>query len=164
MSDKVHSPQNILDTLKEGVDDPLWNNAKNAWLRSLGSGKVGNIGEKIALQLIGGEKAPNNKSGYDIKKDENLIEVKLSSVTLMNGYPILSWKQIRPSDPYTHILFIAIYPNNTRVFLVPRGKIPADVYKYQHGREKTIEIFQIHTRRIDDLFPWMVNHEINQIK
>jgi hypothetical protein len=138
----------------------MWTGKANAWIRELAPGSVGKVGEDLVLELVGGARSPNNKSGYDISCGEMLIEVKLSTVVVMSGYPILVWRQIRPDDPYTHICFIAVYPEDVRAFLVPKEEIPSDVMKHQHGRDARHDIFQIHTRNVNDLFPWMVEHEI----
>jgi hypothetical protein len=152
--------QGVLDTLRVSDDDPLWANARNAWIRSLAPTQVGKIGEALALRVLGGKPTQNNTVGYDIDLNGKRIEVKLSTVVMNDGRPILIWRQLRPSDPYTHICFVAVYPDHTRMFLVPREVIPSDVPKRQHGRAQSLEIFQIHARKINELFPWMVAHEI----
>lgn len=152
--------QSVLNDLRIDDDDPLWKNTRNAWIRSLAPTHVGKVGEDLALRVLGGTRTQNNTVGYDIELDGKRVEVKLSTVVMNDGRPILIWRQIRPSDPYTHICFVAVYPNKTRMFLVPREVIPSDVLKRQHGRGQSLDIFQIHTRRIDDLFPWMVAHEL----
>ncbi|HWS22971.1 MAG TPA: hypothetical protein VN226_00880 [Anaerolineales bacterium] len=142
--------------------DPMWSGKPNEWIRSLPPARIGIIGEDLALSILGGIKAKNNSVGYDLNSEGRLIEVKLSTVVLMNSgkSPTLCWRQIRPSDPYTHIFFVAVYPSDARVFLVPRGEIPVENLVYQHGRGKSIEIFQISTVKLSELFPWMVRYEI----
>ncbi|MGE3595785.1 MAG: hypothetical protein AB7N70_09555 [Dehalococcoidia bacterium] len=152
--------QDAFARLSVSQSDPMWLGQPNAWIRDLAPARIGIVGEELALSVIGGVKAPNNRSGYDIKHEEKLIEVKLSSIIKMNGYPILVWRQIRPNDPYTHLCFIAVYPDDVRIFLVPKTEIPTDCMKHQHGREGSLEIFQIHTRKVHELFPWMVRNEI----
>jgi hypothetical protein len=152
--------QGNLDELHKTADDPLWLNARNAWIRALPPTTVGRIGEELARKVLGGRQTKNNTVGYDIDVEGWRVEVKLSTVINNDGRPILIWRQIRPSDPYTHICFIAVYPNKTRMFLVPREKIPTEVLKRQHGRDGSLDIFQIHARKIDALFPWMVDHEL----
>jgi hypothetical protein len=152
--------QEAFSKLSASKADPMWVGKSNAWIRELAPAHIGVVGEDLALSVIGGSKAPNNKSGYDIKHDDMLIEVKLSSMIMMNGYPILVWRQIRPADPYTHICFIAVYPEDVRVFLVPKSEISKDCLKHQHGRGARLDIFQIHARKIHELFPWMVRNEI----
>ena len=149
-----------LDELHKTADDPLWLNARNAWIRALAPTTVGRIGEELALKVLGGNQTKNNTVGYDIELEDQRIEVKLSTVINNDGRPIFIWRQIRPADPYTDICFVAVYPNKTRMFLVPRERIPIEVLKPGHGRNGSLDIFQIHTRRIDDLFPWMVDHEL----
>jgi len=149
-----------LDDLQITVDDPLWVSAKNAWIRALAPTHVGKIGESLALKILGGKRTLNNTIGYDIDVDGKRVEVKLSTVVNNDGRPILIWRQIRPSDPYTHLCLIAVYPNNGRMFLVPREVIPPDAMRRQHGRNESLDIFQIHSRRIESLFPWMVAHEL----
>ena len=152
--------QEAFSKLASSKVDPMWIGKPNAWIRELAPAHIGIVGEDLALSVIGGTKAPNNKSGYDINYGEMLIEVKLSTVIVANGYPILVWRQIRPTDSYTHICFVAVYPEDVRIFLVSKGDIPSECLKHQHGRGESLEIFQIHARKIHDLFPWMVRNEI----
>jgi hypothetical protein len=152
--------QGRLDELHKVADEAMWAGARNAWLRALPPTTVGKIGEALALKVLGGSATQNNTIGYDIDLDGKHIEVKLSTVVMNDGYPILIWRQIRPTDPYTHICFIAVYPNNTRMFLVPKEAIPQETLKHQHGRGKSLDLYQIHARKIDALFPWMVAHEL----
>jgi hypothetical protein len=149
-----------LDALHRVAEDTLWLNARNAWIRALAPSSVGKVGEALALAVLGGRPTKNNTIGYDIDLNGQRIEVKLSTIVMNDGYPILIWRQIRPTDPYTHICFIAVYPSNVRMFLVPREKIPPEVLKRQHGRGESFDLFQIHARRTDALFPWMVAYEI----
>ena len=44
-----------LDELHKTADDPLWLNARNAWIRALAPTTVGRIGEELALKVLGGE-------------------------------------------------------------------------------------------------------------
>lgn len=152
--------QEAFSKLAASRADPMWVGKLNAWIRQLAPAQIGDVGENLALSVLGGSRAPNNKIGYDIKSGEMLIEVKLSTVLVMSGHPILVWRQIRPTDPCTHIFFIAVYPEDVRLFLVPKSEIPADCLKHQHGRDGSLDIFQIHSRKIHDLFPWMVRNEI----
>ena len=152
--------QSEFDNLRQIRDDLLWSNARNSWIRALAPTDVGKIGEELAVKILGGSKTKNNTAGYDLDVNGMRVEVKLSTVINNDGHSILIWRQIRPSDPYTHICFIAVYPNKVRMFLVPKEKIPLEVLKHQHGRGKELDIFQIHTRKIDELFSWMVDHEL----
>lgn len=142
--------------------DPMWLGKQNAWIRGLAPVHIGAVGEQLALSVLGGEQSPNNRSGFDIQRNEEKIEVKLSTVVLMSSgrSPTLCWRQIRPTDPYTHICFIAVYPEDVRMFLVPKEDIPRTALIKQHGRGEGFEIFQISTSQIDSLFPWMLRHEI----
>lgn len=77
----------------------------------------------------------------------------------MNGGPILKWSSIRPTDPYSHILFIAFYPDNVRMFLVSREEMPASALIAQ----STIvggHIFQVHTRYVNDPPAWLAKCEV----
>lgn len=152
--------QGRLNELHRVADEAMWAGTKNAWVRALPPATVGKIGEALALKILGGTATKNNTIGYDIDLAGKRVEVKLSTVVMNDGYPILIWRQIRPADPYTHICFIAVYPNNARMFLVPKEAIPQEVLKHQHGRGKSLDVFQIHARKIDTLFPWMVAHEL----
>ena len=149
-----------LNELHRVPEEAMWAGAPNAWVRALSPSAVGTIGEALALKVLGGTATKNNTIGYDIDLDGKRIEVKLSTVVMSNGYPILRWRQIRPNDPYTHICFIAVYPHKARMFLVPKEAIPNEVLKHQHGRGQSLDLFHIHARRIDTLFPWMVAHEV----
>lgn len=101
----------------------------------------------------------NNRVGYDIDIGEQRIEVKAGCVSIMNGRPILKWNNVRPSDPYTHILFIAFYPDDARMFLVPRDLIPPAALKAQFTGANG-HIFQVHTRNVYDPPSWMAVCEI----
>lgn len=139
----------------------MWTGKQNAWIRLLSPRSVGAVGESLAQAILGGTVSPNNRLGYDLEVDGKLVEVKLATMTVSDGYPAFFWHQIRPKDPYTHICFVAVYPDRVRMFLVPRTEIPADCLKHSHGRDSSIDIFSIVTRRVDDLFPWMTRNEIS---
>ncbi|MFH1218154.1 MAG: hypothetical protein V1706_16800 [Pseudomonadota bacterium] len=152
--------QRKFESLKEKLSDPMWADSENAWIKTLGPTKLGMIGKQLAVEILGGNKVKNSESGYDIESQKKCIQVKLATVSLANGYPLISWKQICPRDSFTHICFIGIYPNNVRMFLVPKKDIPTKALSNMHKRTKNSEIFQIHCRQVDELFPWMVQHEI----
>ena len=153
--------QEFFSKLSRVRHDPMWMGMPNEWIRLLPPASIGIVGEDLAYAMLGGIRAKNNSVGYDLNSDGKLIEVKLSTVVLMNSgkSKTLCWRQIRPIDPYTHIFFIAVYPDDIRTFLVPRDEIPDESLVYQHGRGKSIEIFQISTTNLADLFHWMVKHE-----
>jgi len=156
--------QALLECLRESAGDPDWAGSRNEWVKSLASGKKGKVGENLVSAVLGAAPAKNNKAGYDLALDGMRIEVKLACTGKKNGYPYIQWPQIRPEDPYTHIAFVAVYPDKTRVFLVPKEDIPEEAMLHMHGRDKSLGIFCITTRKLDELFDWMTKHEIGQDK
>jgi hypothetical protein len=131
----AHSmPQRILDELR--VSDELiethWVSAKNGWVRALPNKKVGRVGELLAQRLLGGTLHTDNSTGYDLECGSMKIEVKTSTLSF-TGSNVWTWNQVRPNDPYSHLCFVAIYPDKVRVFNVPKSDIPQAVLWPQHG-------------------------------
>ncbi len=139
----------------------LWHKKPNAWYVDLSNTTRGTIAKELARNILGGTLLQGNIEGYDIFVNDQKIQVKTSSLQLRNEYPVLSWKQIRPNDPYTHILFIAVYPSDVRMFLVPRNDIPfSDLHQSHGGKRTSAKIYNIETRKTDELFSWMTKHEL----
>ncbi len=158
------TPQEILQELKYEPPPTVWDYAPNKWIKALSSGDLGRIAENLVATLVNGRPTKNSTVGYDIDANEKRIEVKAASVSISNGYPVLSWKGIRGNDPYTHIGFVAFYTDNTRVFLVPRESIPAESLSPMNT-SRTAEFagamnHQIHIRKIHNLPVWLTDHEI----
>ncbi len=154
--------QTILDGMKSVEASPFWEGSRNEWMRSLSTTTFGTITEQLAEKVLGGTRCPNNRTGFDLLVEEKKVEIKANRVSIMNGRPMISWKNIRPSDPYTHILFIAIYPNDVRMFLVPRGDIPPESLKHSSGKkEEERGLFQIYSRKISDLPQWLTVNELS---
>ena len=157
------------EALTKTYSDPvksIWDGATNEWVRNLKPGNFGRMTEQLALSCIGGALSKNSTIGYDIDAGGKKIEVKASSMSISNGYPILSWKAIRPTDHYDYIFFIAIYPEDTRVFLVPRCDIPRKALSPMNtdrskgaNRSKTLT-YQIHVRKVHDVPHWMAKNEL----
>lgn len=153
--------QDAFDSLSESAIDGLWASSRNLWIRQISPSRIGKVGEMLAQKVLGGTITANNTIGYDLDSSGKKIEVKLSSVVINDGAPILIWRQIRPTDPYTHLCLIAVYPNDVRLFLVPRDDIPSTALVRSHGGAKGgINLFQIHTRRIYDLPEWLSKNEV----
>ncbi len=155
----------MFDSLREYADSGIWKNSRNEWIRHLAPSRIGKVGEMLAKQVLGGSITPNNSVGYDLTVGGMRIEVKLSSVVMNDGALILIWRQIRPSDPYTHLCLIAVYPDDVRMFLLHRDEVPSDVLIRSHGGAKGgIDLFQIHTRKVDNLPDWLTKHEVRMGK
>ena len=155
------SPQQILDSLKRERPTDIWLNATNNWVRLLSSGGIGRLTEDLVAIILGGIKTQNSLVGYDIDVSDKKIEVKAATVSISNRYPLLSWKGIRPNDPYTHICFVAIYPEDTRIFLVPKDDIPTKSLSPMNVPRKGMQVnYQIHIRKINNLPEWLINYEI----
>ena len=155
--------QQLLSSLKPlHSTKTIWDGAQNQWLRFLSAGELGRVTENLAEAIVAGSKTKNNLVGYDIDCGDKKIEVKAATVSTMNGRPILSWKNIRPSDPYTHIFFVGIYPNDVRVFLVPRDHIPSIALKPMSTQGTASHLFQVYSRKVDNLPSWLVSFEIAQ--
>ncbi len=138
----------------------LFAGKKNEWICKLNPTEMGMIGEKLVSDVLGGAITRERAIGYNVIVGEKLIEVKMSRISLSNGFPRLSWGQIRPKDKYTHICFVAVYPEDVRAFLVPRNEININNLSFSHGTESEFKMYTVQTRKINELFPWMAIHEI----
>jgi hypothetical protein len=153
--------QNLLSTLFIENSDDLWAGKPNEWLRKLQRAGAGKVGEQLAQKVIGGKLLPNSKFGYDLEFEDKKIEVKMATLSITNDKKIFAWMAIRPSDPYTHICFIAVYPEDVRLFLVPREKIPIETFPRSNSTsERKVDMFQLFTRKTNTLLPWMTPYEI----
>lgn len=155
----MKSLQETLDSIKY-TKKTIWDDAPNGWVRTLGPGDLGRVTEHFAELVLGGKRNVNNKEGYDLICAEKKVEVKAASLCISGGRPIFYWKAIRPTDPYTHIFFIAIYPDNIRGFLVPRENIPESALSRMSAKGSTNNNYQIATRNTNMLLPWMLSHEV----
>lgn len=156
----MNNIQDVLDHLRQEASDSQWANSRNEWVKILPPGTKGKIGEKMALRLLDAKQTIDNGQGYDVYTNDMKIEVKLACSGTMGGFPAIMWRQIRPKDPYTHIFFIAVYPHGVRAFLVPRSSIPDNALLHQHGRGKSLDIYCITTRKVNELFDWMIKYEV----
>jgi hypothetical protein len=157
--------QSKFESLRKTITNDLWTGKPNEWIRNLSTADAGRIGEELAQGVLGGTLMPNTKSGYDLELGEMKIEVKTATLSIANEKKIFAWMAIRPTDPYTHICFIAIYPDDVRLFLVPREDMPIESFPLANSRgDRKMDIRQFLTRRTSTLVPWMARHEVFQIQ
>jgi hypothetical protein len=149
--------QSSLEALKSSEFDVLWAGKPNAWVRELSSSRLSVLAERLVLRLIGGERPEGSENGFKVIHGEKYIEIKIATVGEMNGLPAIAWHTIRPDNPFTHLCFIAIYPDNARMFVVPKNEILQDALGVVKGSPGT---FQLITRRVTQLYPWMVRNEV----
>ncbi len=156
------SLQTNLDALKNADDliQAHWADSKNGWIRMLPNKKVGYVGEKLVHGIIGGTHHTDNSTGYDVESGGMKIEVKTSTLSFTQSN-VWTWNQVRPNDPYTHLCFVAIYPDNVRAFNVPKADIPKEVLWPQHGiGGDGGTTTQIKWNQRDGFPDWMARHEI----
>ena len=153
------SLQEQIDDLRTTIRPSIWTDSPNEWLRLVAPVELARLTETFAEKVLNATRMPNNRAGYDLICGSRFIEVKAASVSIMNGRPILSWKNIRPSDPYTHVLFIAIYPDNIRAFLVRKELIPREEMKPMSTSD-TGHVFQLYTRNVNTPPNWLTRFEI----
>lgn len=157
-------PQRILDELRTSDDliETHWANARNGWIRALPNKKVGRVGELLVQRLLGGTLRTNNSTGYDLKCGTMKIEVKTSTLSF-TGSNVWTWNQVRPNDPYSHLCFVAVYPDRVRVFNVPKSQIPKGVLWPQHGiGGDGGTTTQIKWGQQDTFPAWMQRHEVRR--
>jgi hypothetical protein len=148
--------QNLLSSIKRSSKESLWIGAKNEWVKELRGVRSAYVAQDIVLLLTNGKPAPINAGGYKVIVGEDRIEIKLATLGQMGNYPAFMWQGIDMSGDFTHLCLIAIYPDDARVFMVPRPEIDLTSMSRKGQSNK----YQLTTRRIDELFPWMVRNEI----
>ncbi len=111
------SYQNVL----EAVEKDIYANSPLQVVRSLSSSKKGSFFEKLTKEFLksqGFEIQPRDNSGHDLvavrKRIRNQVEVKGSS--LWGGGSQFRWGQIRPSQDYDIVCFVAMWPEKIEFF------------------------------------------------
>jgi hypothetical protein len=107
--------------------------------------------------LLDGKPASTYASGYKVLAGEHRIEIKMATLGLMGNYPAFMWQHIDMSGDFTDLCIFAVYPNDARIFIVPRDEIDIASMSKLKGTDQK---YQLTTKRTDELFPWMVRHEI----
>ena len=146
-------------TTTDGLVAKHWQSAPNRWIRLLPNKKVGIVGELLVVFVLGGERKTNNSLGYDVERGEEKIEVKTStrSFSVNNCF---TWNQVRKADPCTHVCFIAVYPDNVRMFNVPKASIPESAMLKQHGKNGDGVTSQIKVNHPTAFPKWLTEHEV----
>jgi hypothetical protein len=123
---------NIIEDLKpQFISKSIWKNSKYEWIYNLPTTVKGKVGELICSEFF---KQKNHKvikykkPDWDLNVDSMRVEVKLS---MLNTTGLFKFLQIRPNDDYTHICFLAIEPNESNIFLIPKKSIKG--LKPQHS-------------------------------
>lgn len=156
MSERVSKALDALQPTAK-LESP-WVGARYEWFKALPSTDAGNVGEQIALEVLGG-KTVGRSSGYDVLSANNRrTEVKLCrrSFTKSN---VWSWKQIRRDDDYDDLCLIAVEPNDCRMFVIPRECIPPAALSNNHGRQGDGSLSQIAWPK-DPLPEWILKWEV----
>lgn len=156
------SLQSALENLKvaDGLLEAHWATAPNGWIRALPNKKVGYVGERLIYRMLGGKHHTDNSTGFDIESGEMKVEVKTSTLSFTKSN-VWTWNQVRPNDPYTHLCFVAIYPDRVRAFNVPKDMIPREVLWRQHGiGGDGGTTTQIKWNQRDSFPDWMTPYEI----
>lgn len=96
-------------------------------------------------------------AGYKVKSGRKNIEVKLSTLSVSGAGDIFMWQRISMSAAFTHICFIAIYPSDARMFLVPKDEVELSSLSLLKGRS---DVYQLFASDVDNLFGWMVRNEV----
>jgi hypothetical protein len=149
--------QKLLKSVKVTPRSSLWDGAENAWVRSLGTVQSAQMAQDLVCFLTDGKPASTYASGYKVLAGEHRIEIRMATLGLMGSSPAFMWQRIDMSGDFTDLCLIAVYPNDARLFIVPRADIDQTSMSKLKGHDQK---YQLTTKRIDDLFPWMVRHEI----
>jgi hypothetical protein len=149
--------QTTLAAFRTSEFDDLWAGKPNAWVRDLSAIRSSELGERLVLKVLGGSRPQGSENGYKVVQGDKYIEVRLATAGEMNGLPAIAWRNIRPAASFTHIAFIAVFPEDARMFLVPKSELPVDSLGVVKGSPGT---YQLITRRVKELYPWMVRHEM----
>lgn len=134
-----------------------WFNRTNAWVRELSTRELSSLATDLLLQRIGGERTRSNEAGYKLVSEGRRIEVRVSTLSRINGYPSLAWTRISLSDPFTHLGLVAIFPDDVKVFLVEKSSIPNTAVKQI---KSSPGYYQIVTTRAFNLDPWFQQAEL----
>ena len=154
MSDAI---QNLLTSVKTVPKNSLWDGTPNEWVRNLGTVRSAKLAQDMVLLLVNGAPASTYASGYKVITGDSRIEIKLATLGHMGSATAFMWQGIDMSGDFTHLCFIAIYPSDARMFVVPRSDMDITSMSKLKGLDNK---YQLTTKKINDLFPWMVRHEI----
>ena len=139
--------------------DDLWHRKPNSWTRELSARERNEVAIEIATRALGAKRTRPGTE-YAVLRDGQRIAVKVASIGTSNGKPLIVWQSIQMGDIFTHICFIALYPDDVRLFLVPRADIDVENLSLKRGSESS---YQLATRNIHNLFGWMTKHEVHEI-
>ena len=140
-------------------NDAMWYRKANSWTRDLSAREHHEIAIQLASRVLGAKRTPQG-SEYALSRDGERIVVKLASVGTSAGRPFISWQSIQLADDFTHVCFVALYPDDVRIFLVPRADICLENLSLKRGSDSN---YQLATRNTLGLFVWMTRHEVHEI-
>lgn len=134
--------QHIVDTILAGIKvDESWIGSSNEKVRILPSATKGAFGAKIAknvLASIGVDTFGPGASAYDIMVDGQKTEVKFS--TGMGSKGKYTFQQLRKFHDFDRCIFVAVSPEETRIWWATRTDLDEHVFAYdkcrQHGGKK----------------------------
>ena len=141
------------------TNDSMWHQKPNSWTRDLSARERHEVAIRLASRVLGSKRTAQG-SEYALSRENERITVKLASVGASGGKPFISWQSIQLADNFTHVCFIALYPEDVRIFLVPRAGIEIENLSLKRGSESN---YQLATKNIHGLFAWMVKHELHDI-
>jgi len=151
------SCQSLLLGLQDTYSDPDWLNKPNSWVRNLNARHLSDVAAQLVHLIVGGSRVEDPSAGYKILSGDMAVEVRVSTLSRINGYPSLSWQNIK-LEYCSHIAFVALYPCDVRVFILPVVDIP-------HERLGPIRRspgqYQVVTARAYDPPAWMVPYEVH---
>jgi hypothetical protein len=154
MSDRI---QALLASAEYHAPDQLWDGKPNAWIRNLGTRASARTVQLLASLALEGHVVDDDQAGFKVVSGEKKIEIKHATLGLMSGYPTLMWQRVALPGEYTHLCLLAVYPEDARLFVVPKEEIVHSDFSPLRGSQN---LFQLTTRRPDKLWPWLVRHEL----
>lgn len=143
----------------------MWANSEYKWIRDSSTCKKGKIGEDI-IKIYHSTVNDNVHGRFSIENDlvinESPVEVKLSCLN-KSGY--FKWLQIRLNDNYDYLYLLSIYPNDIKMYKIPKLKLielnNLGILKNQHGGSRNkyydIKYLGIKGNSIPD---WLIEYEI----
>ena len=148
--------QQVLSQLKTHASDDLWLDSPNLWTRQLDARALNELAVNIVMRLQGAVQVDETGLGFQLRRGASRLLVRICTQSRSGNRPYFVWRRIRPDQGFTHIAFVAIQPNDCRLFVVPLGEVPASALRPVKGSPEERQIF---TSNLDDL-PWLTSHEL----
>ena len=149
------SVQSILSGLKIEDSDSVWRGKPNEWLRRLSPPALNDIAIRLVHSIYGGSRSKARLLTHKIFTKDMKIDVRIATQTAISGKAAFGWRSIRNLDEITHLAFVAIYPSNARLFLVPVREIPDSFLKSTN----VDGVYQIVLSDAANLPDWLTRNE-----